>query len=244
MADRIFATAGDWAVGADELQRMPFRRRTRRAGPYRQAVPFVRSTRDILARCCVRRAWEPRQRVCCSPGYRTPSTSGKPLSPARRRLLGHLLRPPNDPAARPRVRHPPPFRRDLGGRRWGGRSPELLELTRIALANPADYVDENGRVKDIGELTRDEAAAIQERIVDYEKVGRGKDARKVEHIRYRFYDKKAALVELGRHHGLFVDKVQHTNMVAWEAAVQAVAEARLRKQRENEQQREHDRIVH
>lgn len=51
MTDRIFATAGDWAVGADELQWMLMRRRTRRAESYWQPVSFVRSTRDILARC-------------------------------------------------------------------------------------------------------------------------------------------------------------------------------------------------
>jgi hypothetical protein len=51
MTDRVFATAGDWAVGADELQWILLRRKTRKSGPYWNAVPFVRSTRDILARC-------------------------------------------------------------------------------------------------------------------------------------------------------------------------------------------------
>ena len=48
MTDRIFATHGDWAVGADELQWILYRRRSRRLGGW-TGVWFVRSTRDILA---------------------------------------------------------------------------------------------------------------------------------------------------------------------------------------------------
>ena len=49
-ADRVFVTAGDWAVGADELQWILFRRRSQRLGGW-IGVSFIRSTRDILARC-------------------------------------------------------------------------------------------------------------------------------------------------------------------------------------------------
>jgi hypothetical protein len=53
--DRIFATAGDWAVGADGLQWILFRRRS---GGWRP-VSFVRSTRDVLARCMREKGVEP-----------------------------------------------------------------------------------------------------------------------------------------------------------------------------------------
>jgi hypothetical protein len=49
MTDRVFAIAGDWAVGADELQWILFRRQKGNT-PWR-GVSFVRSSRDILARC-------------------------------------------------------------------------------------------------------------------------------------------------------------------------------------------------
>lgn len=47
MTDRVFATSGDWAVGADDLQWILLRKK----GNQWRAVSFVRSTRDILARC-------------------------------------------------------------------------------------------------------------------------------------------------------------------------------------------------
>jgi hypothetical protein len=50
MTDRLFATAGDWAVGADELQWILYCRRSLRHGGWK-AVSFVRSTKEILARC-------------------------------------------------------------------------------------------------------------------------------------------------------------------------------------------------
>jgi hypothetical protein len=50
MTDRVFAIAGDWAVGADELQWILMRRRMGSQQGWRP-VSFVRSTRDILARC-------------------------------------------------------------------------------------------------------------------------------------------------------------------------------------------------
>jgi hypothetical protein len=49
MVDRVFATSGEWAIGADYLQWMLMRRRPGK-NPWRP-VSFVRSTKDILARC-------------------------------------------------------------------------------------------------------------------------------------------------------------------------------------------------
>ena len=47
-SERVFAVAGDWAVGADSLQWILYRRKGRDAW---RGVSFVSSTRDILARC-------------------------------------------------------------------------------------------------------------------------------------------------------------------------------------------------
>jgi hypothetical protein len=49
VTDRVFATAGDWALASDGIQWMLMRHRK---GPHPwYPVSFVRSTRDILARC-------------------------------------------------------------------------------------------------------------------------------------------------------------------------------------------------
>jgi hypothetical protein len=46
--DRIFVTAGDWAVGANEVQWILYRRRSQARGGW-NAFYFVRSSKDILA---------------------------------------------------------------------------------------------------------------------------------------------------------------------------------------------------
>ena len=59
MTDRILATAGDWAVGADEVQWMLMRRHPRKHDDSWDPVSFVHSTRDILARCMREKGVEP-----------------------------------------------------------------------------------------------------------------------------------------------------------------------------------------
>jgi phage terminase small subunit len=82
------------------------------------------------------------------------------------------------------------------------------ELARIAFANSLDYwrVDSNGDpILDLAKITRDQGGAISEIIVDEYKDGRSTDAREVKRVRIKLADKRAALVDLGRHLGLFVD---------------------------------------
>ena len=50
MTDQIFAVAGDWAVASDGIQWILMRRRSQRLAGWKP-VSFVRSSRDILARC-------------------------------------------------------------------------------------------------------------------------------------------------------------------------------------------------
>jgi hypothetical protein len=50
--DRQFATSGDWAVAADQLQWILQRRYVSKGNPAWRPVSFVSSTKDILARCC------------------------------------------------------------------------------------------------------------------------------------------------------------------------------------------------
>jgi hypothetical protein len=51
MSDTVLSTSGDWSVTTDGLQWILRIRRTQKGQPVWQGVSFVRSTKDILARC-------------------------------------------------------------------------------------------------------------------------------------------------------------------------------------------------
>lgn len=79
------------------------------------------------------------------------------------------------------------------------------ELAKIAFFNPIDVmtISDGDAFLDLSALTRDQAAAIGEFIVEDYKDGRGKAARDVRRVKVKFLDKKGALVDLGRHLGGF-----------------------------------------
>jgi phage terminase small subunit len=84
----------------------------------------------------------------------------------------------------------------------------LAELARIGFANMQDYVQPTAAgdvVVNVSALSRDQAAAIQEVIVDY-RTGGGEDSKDVKRVRLKLHDKRAALVDLGKHLGLFVER--------------------------------------
>ena len=86
------------------------------------------------------------------------------------------------------------------------------QLTKIGFANIQDYVrigPDGDPVLDFENLTRDQAAALQEVTVETYMEGRGKNAREVKKVRFKLADKRAALVDLGRHHKLFTNKFEH-----------------------------------
>lgn len=88
----------------------------------------------------------------------------------------------------------------------------LAELALIGFANMNDYIrttDDGDAFVDLSALTREQAAAISEITVEDFKDGRGEDARDVRKVKFKLSDKRAALVDLGRHLQLFTDKVQH-----------------------------------
>ena len=85
----------------------------------------------------------------------------------------------------------------------------LAELARMGFANMLDYVrirDDGEPMIDLSALNRDRAAAIQEVVVDSYTDGRGDDSREVKRIRFKLADKQAALVSLGKHLGMFVER--------------------------------------
>ena len=89
----------------------------------------------------------------------------------------------------------------------------LDELAKLAFSNMADYLkigaDGQPRV-DFSKLTRDQAAALTEVTVEDFLDGRGEDARQVRKVQFKLADKRGPLVDLGRHLGLFKDRVEHS----------------------------------
>jgi phage terminase small subunit len=88
----------------------------------------------------------------------------------------------------------------------------LQELAKIGFSNMLDYVSiTNGGdpVTDFSALTRDQAAAISEVTIETYTEGRGEDAEEVKRVKFKLSDKRAALVDMGRHLGMFKDKLEH-----------------------------------
>lgn len=89
----------------------------------------------------------------------------------------------------------------------------IQELAKIGFANMLDYsrvTDEGDPFVDLSAVTRDQAAAISAFTIEDFKDGRGEDARDVRKVTFKLHDKRAALVDIGRHLGMFKDKVELT----------------------------------
>jgi phage terminase small subunit len=82
----------------------------------------------------------------------------------------------------------------------------LNELALLGFANMADYVtgEGEGRQLDLTRASRDQMAAVSEYTVEsfWERTDAGKP-REVRRIKMKLHDKKGALVDIGRHLGMF-----------------------------------------
>jgi phage terminase small subunit len=97
---------------------------------------------------------------------------------------------------------------------------EVLEgLSLLAQSNMQDYVGDNDIETPVQSLTREQAACIQERTVEYYTEGRGDDAREVKRVKTKLYDRRAALVDLGRYYGLFKDRQEISLSVTLEQLI-------------------------
>lgn len=89
----------------------------------------------------------------------------------------------------------------------------LQELAKIGFANMADYMKctpDGDPYLDFSSLTRDQAAALVEVTVEDYLEGRGDDARSVRRVKFKLADKRAALVDCGKHLGMFVERKEIT----------------------------------
>lgn len=85
----------------------------------------------------------------------------------------------------------------------------IRELAKLGFANMEHYTRVNGlgdMVIDLSDLTSDQMAAISEITVETYTDGKGEDAETVKRTKFKLADKRAALVDLGKHLGLFTDK--------------------------------------
>lgn len=90
----------------------------------------------------------------------------------------------------------------------------LQEIAKLAYVNMRDFIrlTPNGDAFiDLSDLTRDQAAALAEITVEDFLDGRGDDAREVRRVKIKLADKKGSLELLGKHLGLFTDRVDLTS---------------------------------
>ncbi len=110
----------------------------------------------------------------------------------------------------------------------------LGELAKIAFANMADYmkVGEDGQPSlNFKDLTRDQAAALTEITVEEFKDGRS-DKREVRRVKFKLADKEKALVDLGKHLGLFIERHEVGGVGAFSQMSDDELDAALRSQAE------------
>lgn len=82
----------------------------------------------------------------------------------------------------------------------------LEELAKIGFSNMLDYmaIDSDGDpYVSLSQMSREQAAAVQQIVVEDYKDGRGEDARDIRKITFKLADKRAALVDIGKHLGMF-----------------------------------------
>jgi hypothetical protein len=95
----------------------------------------------------------------------------------------------------------------------------------------ADYMKstpEGDPSLDFSALTRDQTAALREVTVEDFPYRRGKHARAVRRVKFKLHDKRAALVDLGRHLGLFAEIKRKHDIHVDEVDIEDVRESILR----------------
>lgn len=87
----------------------------------------------------------------------------------------------------------------------------LSELAKIGFASIENYVEfgENGEPEiDLSKLTKDQWAAIAEVVTETNWVGSGENKVPKTKVRLKFYDKRLALVDIGKHLGMFPTRTE------------------------------------
>lgn len=93
------------------------------------------------------------------------------------------------------------------------RDAVVAELAKIGFSNMLNFmtVGSDGLPRtDFSGLNRDNAAALQELTIDEYTDGKGEDAREVRKVKFKLADKRSALVDLGKHLGMWKDDPTQT----------------------------------
>jgi phage terminase small subunit len=109
----------------------------------------------------------------------------------------------------------------------------VTELGKIAFANMLNYItiqDDGTAVVDFSMVDRDQGAVMREVTIETYAESRGDDAQTVKRIKFALYDKKGALELLGRHFGLFTDKLEAKLEVQGEDPASILAARRMRRE--------------
>lgn len=96
----------------------------------------------------------------------------------------------------------------------------IAEMAKLGFSNMRNYVNltsDGEPFIDVGELTEEEWAAVQEITIEDYTEGRGDDARDVKRVKIKLSDKRPALHLLGKHLGGFAEKkqVEHSGKVTF-----------------------------
>lgn len=86
----------------------------------------------------------------------------------------------------------------------------IQELAKLGFSNMMDYMrvgPEGDPVLDFSAITREQAAALTEVTVEDFTDGRGEDSRDVRRVKFKLADKRSALVDLGKHIGMFREQI-------------------------------------
>lgn len=89
----------------------------------------------------------------------------------------------------------------------------LKELAKVGFANIKDHLRATATGDPAMELALDDAdkmAAVSEVTVEDYMDGRGEDAREVRRVKFKMHDKISALVNIGKHLGMFKQEHEHS----------------------------------
>ncbi len=87
----------------------------------------------------------------------------------------------------------------------------ITELARLGFSNMQDYIkvqEDGSAYMDLSKLTREQAAAISEITTEVYTEGKGEEAKDVKRTKVKISDKKGSLELLGKHLGIFPDKLK------------------------------------
>ena len=87
----------------------------------------------------------------------------------------------------------------------------LQEFAAIAFLDPIDLFNEDGSMKQLAEMPESARRAIGGIEIKEYFEGRGDDVQRINLTKIKIIDKRAALGDLGKYLGMFIDRVDHSS---------------------------------